>query len=198
MEAGVKSLAEGLLFMQKVGSLAAGGLAGGLSRFGGTIGGAAGTATRMGVNAVNSGVSGVRNFIQDRQYTKELHNSELGVIARDFGIRMRRSNPNEIRMNFRDADAFVQDKGDGVIGIYDKCYNFMGIRDRDGSYRGAKFLSEEDRNKYGKFDIDQTYGAINTETGTFVQGRGENPVYNNNRIGRVENTNIIKNLNKTM
>jgi len=198
MKAGLSAMAEGLIFMQKVAGVAVGGLAGDLSKFGGSIGKFAGTVTRMGINAAKSGVGAMKDAWKNRQLTKELHKSELGGIVKDFGIKMRRSNPNEIRMNFRDADAFVQSKGDGVTAIYDKYYNFVGIRNKDGSYTGARFLSDEDRNKYGRIDLDQNYGAINTETSTFVQGRGCNPIDNDNRIGKVENVNIIKNLNKTI
>jgi len=200
MRAGAAALAEGLLFMQKFGGMIsgiAGGIAGGIGRFGGSIGRIAGTATRMGLNVVKSGISGVRNFMQDRQLTKELHRSELGGIAKDFGIKMRRSTPEEIREAFHKADVKIQDKGDGVTAFY-RFDKFIGIRDKDGSYRGAKFMSEEERNRYSKFDLYQTYGVINTETGTFVQARSLTPINTDNRIGRIENTNIIKNLNKTM
>jgi hypothetical protein len=197
MEAGVKAMVEGLYFMQKLGGMVAGGIAGGLGRFGGSIGSAAGTAARMGTNAVRSGVSGVRNFMQDRQLTKDLHRSELGGIAKDFGIKMRRSTPEEIREAFHKADVKIQDKGDGVIAFY-RFDKFLGIRDKDGSYRGAKFMSEEDRNKYGQIDKDKAYAVINTRTHDFVQAKGLNPINTDNRIGVVNNMEILKNLNKMM
>jgi hypothetical protein len=203
IEAGLSALAEGLVFMKKLGGLAAGGLAGGLGKFGGSIGTAAGTATRMGTNAVNSGVGGVRNFMQDRQLTKELHRSKLGGIAKDFGIKMRRSTPEEIERTFDSGDIILQGKGDGVTGIYDRNYNFLGIRDKDGSYRGAQFLSEDERNRYGNIDYNRDFGVIDTQTGNFVQGRfntagsfiSPTPTDTNNRIGRIQNTNFMDILN---
>jgi hypothetical protein len=199
MEAGIAAMAEGLYFMQRLGGMVAGGLAGGLSRFGGSIGRIAGTATRMGTNLVRSGVGGVREFIKDRQYTRELHKSELGGIAKDFGIRMRRSTPEEIERSFRSGDFIIQSKGDGVIGIYDRNFNFRGIRDQDGSYRGVGFLSEEERNRYGNIDFNRDFGVIDTRTGNFVQGRFDGagafvspiPTDTNNRIGRIQNTNFL-------
>jgi hypothetical protein len=200
MEAGVAVASEGLCFLKKIVGFALS-LAGGVGAVAGGLAkglGAAGTITRMGTNVVESGIGGVREFIKDGQYTRELHRSELGGIAKDFGIKMRRSTPEEIRRTFNFGDVLIQDKGDGVTGIYDRYGILIGIRKKDGSYGGARFLSEEDRNKYGKFDFNQTYGVINTETGSFVQAKGFTPINTDNRIGKVENTNIIKNLNKTM
>jgi hypothetical protein len=197
MKAGAVALAEGLMFMQKLGGMVAGGMAKGLSRFGGSIGSAAGSATRMGTNVVKSGIGGVRNFMQDRQLTKELHRSELGGIAKDFGIKMRRSTTEEIREAFHKADVKIQDKGDGVTAFY-RFDKFLGIRDKDGSYRGAKFMSEEERNKYGQIDKDKPYAVINTRTHDFVQAKGLNPINTDNRIGVVNNMEILRNLNKMM
>ena len=196
MEAGVKSMVEGLYFMQKLGGMVAR-IAGGLSRFGGSIGRIAGTATRMGLNAARSGINEVREFMRDRQYTRELHRSELGGIAKDFGIKMRRSTPEEIREAFHKADVKIQDKGDGVTAFY-RFDKFIGIRDKDGSYRGAKFMSEEDRKKYGQIEKDKPYAVINTRTHDFIQAKGLNPINTDNRIGVVKNMEILKNLNKMM
>ena len=198
MEAGVKAMVEGLYFMQKLGGIVAG-IAGGIGRFGGSIGRIAGTATRMGLNAARSGINNVREFMRDRQYTRELHRSELGGFARDFGIRMRRSTPEEIERSFRSGDYILQSKGDGVIGIYDRNFNFRGIRDRDGSYRGAGTLSEEERNRYGRIDFNRDFGVVDVQNGTFVQGRFNTagdfitptPTDTNNRIGRIQNTNFL-------
>jgi hypothetical protein len=141
----------------------------------------------------------VRDFWKDRQYTKELQRSELGGVAKDFGIKMRPSNQREIEKTFKEGDILIQDKGNGITGIYDRNRNFMGIRDKDGTYRGAQLLSEEDRNKYGSFNLEQDHGIIDTETGNFVQVRADTsggfithtPINNNNRIGKVKNMNFI-------
>jgi hypothetical protein len=200
MEAGVAVASEGLGFLKKIVGFAlslaggVGAVAGGLAK---GLGAAGGAATRMGTNLVRSGANNVREFMRDRQYTKELHRSELGGIAKDFGIKMRRSTPEEIREAFYKADVKMQDKGDGVIAFY-RFDKFIGIRDKDGSYRGAKFMSEEDRKKYGQIEKDKPYAVINTRTHDFIQAKGLNPINTDNRIGVVKNMEILKNLNKMM
>jgi len=196
MEAGLASLVEGLKFMQSFGRLGAAGLAKGLGKFGGSIGSAAGTVTRMGTNTVKSGVGAVNDFWQNRQYTKELQRSELGGIAKDFGIKSIRSSQQEINSIFRKANIRVQDKGDGVIAFYDR-NGLLGIRSKDGSYHGVKFMSEEDRKKYGNLDLNRTYGLIDKITGEFIQAKGSTPI-NKDRIGLIKNMEVIRNLNKML
>jgi len=196
MEAGLASMYEGLKFMQKMGGLASKGLAAGLSKYGGSIGGAAGSGVRTAIDT-KMGYTVMRDYWKDRQYTRELHRSALGGIARDFGIKMRRSTPEEIREAFHKADVKIQDKGDGVIAFY-RFDKFLGIRDKDGSYHGAKFLSEEYRNKYSQIEKDKPYALINTRTRDFVQAKGLTPINNDNRIGVVKNIELLKNLNKMM
>jgi hypothetical protein len=190
MRAGTAALAEGLFFMKKLGGMVSG-LAGGIGKYGGSIGRIAGTATRMGTNVVRSGANNIREFMRDRQLTRELHSSELGGFARDFGIKMRRSTQQEIERSFRSGEYILQSKGNGVIGVYDRNHNLLGIRDQEGSYRGAGTLSEEERNRYGSFNINQNYGVIDTQTGTFVHARGDAPLDTNNRIGMIQNTNFL-------
>jgi len=200
MEACLTAMAEGLLFMKKLGSLAAGAIAKGAP----ALGSAGGTATKLGAsavmsrfNAAKSGVNDARDFMRDRQLTKELHNSEFGGIAKDFGIKMIRSNPQEINRIFQKANVRMQNKGDGVTAFYDR-HGLLGIKDKDGSYHGAKFLSEEDRKKYGTLDLNQTYGLIDTTSYDFIQAKGSTPINTDNRIGVIKNMEILRNLNKTM
>jgi len=63
---------------------------------------------------------------------------------------------------------------------------------------GAKFLSEEDRKKYGTIDLNQTYGLIDTTTHDFIQAKGSTPINTDNRIGVIRNMEILRNLNKTI
>jgi len=193
MEAGAASLAEGLMFMKKLGGVVAGGLAGGLSKFGGGIGSAGGNTIRWGVDK-----------IQDRQYTRNFYKtSSLGDFAKSAGIKFKRTSTREMTMATRNGNGLVQDKGDGITAIYNKDYELMAIRNKDGSIVNASSLSAEDRKKY-ELDVDKEFGVINTNNGDFVHARFNNaaevtPIYDNKpRIGKIKNKEMLNNLNEIL
>jgi len=138
MEAGVAAMAESMMFTKKLfgnaAKMAARGAAGAIAKGAPALGSAGGAAARLGINATKFGFGAAKDFMRDRQLTKELYNSGLGVVARDFGIKMMRSTPEEINRIFQKANVIMQDKGNGVIAFY-KYRRFLGIRDKDGSYR---------------------------------------------------------------
>ena len=217
MEAGVKSMVEGLYFMQKLGGMIAGGIAGGISRFGGSIGRIAGTATRMGWNAakaapgaikaapgaIKNAPDTIRNLWKDRQITKKLYDEvNVGRSAKALGVKMKRSTTENIRDAISNGNGFVQDKEGGVIAFYDKNYNLRGIMKKDGTMVSANSLSAEERAKYD-FDIERSFGVINTETGDFVSARFNRqaeitPNYTEDRIGKIKNKEMLEKLNKML
>jgi len=116
---------------------------------------------------------------------------------------MRRTDPEKINNVIKGSDLMVQDKGNGVTAIYDRDYNFKGIRGKDGSISTANLLSKEDREKYANFDKNKSFGVIDTKTGKFVhvgldKDNNINPIYIENRIGKIKNKRMLKSLKNVL
>jgi len=216
MEAGLKSMVEGLYFMQKLGGMVSG-LAKGVGKYGGSIGRAAGTATRMGVDAIKAAPGAikaapgaiknapdtVRNLWKDRQITKELYDHvNVGNSAKALGVKMQRSTAENITKAIGNGNGFVQDKEGGVSAFYDKNYNLRGIMKKDGTMVNANSLSAEERAKYD-LDMERSFGVIDTETGDFVSARFNRqaeitPNYTENRIGKIKDKKTLEELGKML
>ena len=153
--------------------------------------------------AIKNAPDTIRNLWKDRQITKKLYDEvSVGRSAKALGVKMKRSTREEIARATTNRNGFVQDKEGGVIAFYDKNYKLRGIMKKDGTMVNANSLSAEERAKYD-FDIERSFGVINTETGDFVSARFNRqaeitPNYTEDRIGKIKNKEMLEKLNKML
>ena len=224
MEAGVAAAAESAMFTKKLAGTAVSMTAKAVGKGVKAGGGAAWKVAKAGYGEVTSGFSGTksaintlkdtkmgytvaRDYFKDKQFnralTKSLHtDSSVGTSAKALGVKMTKSTRENIAKAVRNGNILTQDKESGVSAFYDKNFNIIGIKNRDGSLVNANSLSAEDRARYS-FDIENGFAVIDTKTGDFVKSivneRTEiAPVYTKGRIGKIEDKKMLENLNKML